>query len=52
MANEEHLAQLRRGVKVWNRWRAAHPEIQPDLRQANLSGANLRRVNFSTFHRI
>jgi uncharacterized protein YjbI with pentapeptide repeats len=47
MANQEHLARLRRGVKAWNRWRAAHPEIQPDLRQANLCEANLLRADLS-----
>jgi uncharacterized protein YjbI with pentapeptide repeats len=47
MANEEHLARLRRGVKAWNRWRTAHPEIQPDLSQASLYTADLLRANFS-----
>jgi hypothetical protein len=30
MANEEHLAILRQGVAVWNAWREANPDIQPD----------------------
>jgi uncharacterized protein YjbI with pentapeptide repeats len=47
MANEEHLARLKRGVKAWNRWRSAHPEIQPDLRQAKLYTADLPKANFS-----
>jgi uncharacterized protein YjbI with pentapeptide repeats len=47
MANEEHLARLGRGVRSWNRWRAAHPDIEPDLRQANLYEAILPRANLS-----
>ena len=31
MANEEHLKILRRGVEIWNRWRAANPNLIPDL---------------------
>jgi uncharacterized protein YjbI with pentapeptide repeats len=41
MANEEHLAILRQGVEVWNRWREEHPGVAPDL-----SGASLRRLPF------
>lgn len=39
MANAEHLAMLHQGVAVWNRWRAEHPSIKPDL-----SGADLTRL--------
>ncbi|MBN3884140.1 MAG: pentapeptide repeat-containing protein [Nostoc sp. JL34] len=31
MANEEHVAILKKGVKTWNKWREQHPEIIPDL---------------------
>ena len=31
MANEEHTAILKRGVREWNRWREENPEIHPDL---------------------
>jgi len=42
---------LSQGVHAWNKWRKAHSEILPDLRNAVLkekdfSGANFRRVNF------
>jgi uncharacterized protein YjbI with pentapeptide repeats len=33
MANEAHLAILRRGVKEWNRWRKNHPLAKYDLRK-------------------
>ena len=50
MANEEHVAQLRKGVASWNAWREENPDIRPDLSEANLSwadlhGANLREAN-------
>lgn len=47
MANQEHLAVLKRGVKTWNQWRQEHPDIRPDLTGANLSEANLIEVNLS-----
>lgn len=50
MANQEHVDILRQGVEVWNAWREEHPGLQPDLnianlRQANLSGINLRETS-------
>lgn len=57
MANEEHLALLRQGVKAWNEWKAQNPEIRPNLsfatgkritiRDAKLSGVDLSRTNLS-----
>jgi uncharacterized protein YjbI with pentapeptide repeats len=47
MANAEHLARLKQGVKAWNEWRAANPTIEPDLREADLSAMRLRRANLS-----
>lgn len=41
MANPEHLAILHQGVAAWNKWRREHPEISPDLMEANLLKANL-----------
>jgi hypothetical protein len=41
MANEEHLAILRQGVEVWNRWRGENPDVRSDLIGVDLSGANL-----------
>src|SRR5579885_2384981 len=45
MANEEHLALLKQGVGLWNRWREEHPNILPDLSRANLSRTNLGRAS-------
>jgi uncharacterized protein YjbI with pentapeptide repeats len=47
MANEEHVAQLRKGAVSWNAWRKANPDIRPDLSGANLYEANLRGANLS-----
>jgi hypothetical protein len=47
MANRKHLALLSEGVEKWNQWRKESPEIVPNLNGAKLSGANLRRFNFS-----
>lgn len=45
MANEEHLALLRRGVEVWNEWREKNSKISPDLREADLREADLRETD-------
>jgi hypothetical protein len=41
MANQEHLDILKQGVERWNQWRQEHADIQPDLRDADLSGSDL-----------
>jgi TIR domain/Pentapeptide repeats (8 copies) len=50
MANEEHLARLKRGVDAWNAWRITSPEIQPDLGAAHLYRADLDGVNLDGAH--
>jgi uncharacterized protein YjbI with pentapeptide repeats len=47
MANDEHVALLKKGVATWDAWRKENPNIRPDLRKANLSGANLGGANLS-----
>jgi TIR domain/Pentapeptide repeats (8 copies) len=41
MANDEHVALLKKGVDAWNEWRVLNKWIRPDLSGAELSGANL-----------
>jgi uncharacterized protein YjbI with pentapeptide repeats len=41
MANEDHIAQLKKGVEAWNAWREGKSDIRPDLRGADLRGAAL-----------
>ncbi len=50
MANQEHLAILNQGVEPWNQWRQEHPDIQPDLNEANLSEMSLEGIDFSEAH--
>jgi len=52
MANEKHLETLKQDLGVWNYWKMKHPDIIPDLMDANLtkadlSGANLTRANLN-----
>jgi uncharacterized protein YjbI with pentapeptide repeats len=47
MANDEHVAQLRKGVAAWNEWRQANPDIRADLSGANLREAKLTRGDLS-----
>ena len=47
MANEEHLALLKQGLGTWNEWREKNPEIRPDRRGADLSGASLTVTLFT-----
>ncbi len=44
MANEEHVKILKQGGEAWNKWRLENPNVKPDLREADFSGANLRRL--------
>jgi hypothetical protein len=39
MANDEHVAILKKGVRAWNAWRMKNPYIHVDLTGANLSQA-------------
>ena len=52
MVSTEHLALLMDGAGAWNKWRAEHPNVLPDLsgcdlRQIDLTGAALNRVNLA-----
>ena len=40
MANQEHLAIIKQGVKVWNEWREKNLALRLDLGGAYLSGAD------------
>ena len=40
MANDDHIAQITKGVAAWNAWRKENPDIRPDLSGANLKGAD------------
>ena len=42
MLTESHLEILMQGASAWNAWRTANPSLQPKLRNADLTGADLR----------
>jgi hypothetical protein len=46
MANPEHLAILKQGVEIWNKWKTDHPEIKTDLSHVDLSKKDLSGINF------
>ena len=48
MANPEHLAILKQGVEVWNRWREHNAGLVPDLREADLYVSSLNNANLSS----
>ena len=53
MANNQHLAILKRGRATWNHWREENPDVLPDFRDAclmhmDLKGFNLQKADFST----
>jgi hypothetical protein len=47
MANDEHVAMLKKGVDAWNKWRDENANIRPDLSGADLRGADLSGANLS-----
>ncbi len=47
MANPEHLAILKQGVDVWNKWRSENSDIRPDLSGTDLFGMTLRKADLS-----
>jgi len=47
VANQYHLSLIQQGSDSWNRWRGQFPEIQPDLKGAELSTVDLRGANLS-----
>ena len=51
MANDEHVALLKKGAAARNAWRNENPDIRPDLSYADLRGANLVGANLRRSHR-
>ena len=47
MADKEHLAEFRKAVDSWNRWRKANPKIIPDLSKADLSEIDRESIDLS-----
>jgi TIR domain/Pentapeptide repeats (8 copies) len=47
MANKKHLKILKQGAEAWNNWRAENPDVEPELREADLCSAKLGGANLS-----
>src|SRR5215831_13043387 len=47
MANDKHVAMLKKDVKAWNERRLKNHGLLPDLSGANLSRANLFEADLS-----
>ncbi len=45
MANPEHLATLKQGVKAWNHWRTKNPGIVPHLREATINHVDMKWID-------
>jgi hypothetical protein len=45
MVDQHHVSLLRLGAIGWNDWRKENPEVEPDLRNADLKGFDLYRAN-------
>jgi len=50
MANEEQLSILKRGVDVWNGWRAKNIYVYADLNEADLHGVDLSKADLRIAH--
>jgi uncharacterized protein YjbI with pentapeptide repeats len=47
MADPQHVSLIRKGAAEWNKWRTDNDSVQPDLREADLSGAHLIEADLS-----
>lgn len=47
MANSKHLAILKQGVEVWNKWKKENPKITIDLSNTKLNSLDLSEINLS-----
>jgi hypothetical protein len=45
MPNEEHIKRLKLGAEAWNRWREENLNVQVDLTNAHLVGADLTDID-------
>lgn len=46
--NPDRLAILKQGREHWNAWREQQPDLQPDLRDADLSNVDLSDFDLSS----
>ena len=41
MPSEEHIKSLKQGIKIWNKWRDANPDILPYLTNFDIKNQEL-----------
>jgi uncharacterized protein YjbI with pentapeptide repeats len=52
MPNDNEVLTLKRGISVWNEWRHQHPDLRPDLSNADLRGLDVGRYNEDYYHEM
>ncbi len=52
MANSEQLKILKKGVKVWNKWRKENPTVEVDLSGADIRGMDIRFADLKSVNMI
>jgi hypothetical protein len=52
MANDAEVLTLKRGISVWNEWRRHHPDLRPDLSNADLRGLDVGCYNEDYYHEM
>jgi hypothetical protein len=50
MADKEHLAIIKQGVRAWNMWGEENPRMVSDLSNADLRDADLNRYLHSLIY--
>jgi uncharacterized protein YjbI with pentapeptide repeats len=50
MADETHVAILKQGTSVWNKWRVENSAVRPDLSDTDLRGLNAVWFNERYYH--
>jgi len=46
LANPDQVPRLREGTDAWNEWRSGHPDLKPDLSNADLHGIRLSKGQY------
>ena len=46
----QQLEILKQGVEAWNKWREDNPDVEVDLRSADLKRVDLKKADFRAAH--
>ena len=47
MADKTHLEVINKGVAKWNEWRSKHPDVIPDLIEADCPAISVASIGFT-----